>query len=139
MKSTTQFKVRRSSAGIDSSFYFLFLFQVHMIQGHRIPEGEVDMSARMLSQDFSIIFDETKLTAKCNLCFKKFTREKIYNHLRYLHHSSSHQVSINYYPKNGHPIIEKILKFDFYVCYSNGRPNQTIRPFNQKLDPHWSN
>ena len=65
-----------------------------MVQGHRIPAWTDESCPRMMSDDFRIIFDETKLTAKCNLCFKKFTREKIYNHLRYFHHSSTHQVSL---------------------------------------------
>ena len=63
-----------------------------MFQGHRIPEWTDMDLADMLEQDFSIIYDVTKFSMKCRLCRKKFSREKVYNHIRYFHHTSTHQV-----------------------------------------------
>ena len=67
-----------------------------MIQAHRIPTWtDVDLAVT-LEPDFSIIYDVTKLTVKCRLCKKKFSRDKVYNHLRYSHNSSYHQVLYKY-------------------------------------------
>ena len=65
---------------------------MHLSQNHSINMSVFDPE-RALAKQFQVIFEQTKVTAKCHLCLRKVAREKVFNHIRYFHKASTDQVN----------------------------------------------